>query len=700
MDRPEVYGPVVHTLGFAEAARQGIICDYKVVISVVTSDMVNDHLLKCGEVIVDGDTVKARQVALQIAMQKAVEQYGVSRIFTFHGSVAAASSFTSDGGEGIRSHLPEFTTMHVSGKMRTSLREDHMKIFRQADKAVMSNARCLTEGVDVPAVDMVAFISPRKSKVDIVQATGRAMRKSDKTGKQFGYVMVPLFVEQAENESIEEALQRTGFSDIWDLLGAMREQDDVLVDIIRQMREDKGRTGGYDESQFRERVEVLGPSVSLDTVRKSINAECLDYLGVSWDERFGELLAYKNEHGHVRVPKTGLTALGAWVSLQRVYRKGDGLASNRTERLDEIGFDWDPGQTDWEEKFGELCSYKTRHGHVNVTRNDEASLSTWVGTLRKSNKKGTLSPAKKDRLDGIGFVWDMFDAEWEKMYEELLAYKVQNGSFDIAANLSGLGGWIANQRRTLRRGKLSSKKKKRLDDVGFEWDPLEKAWEENFSELVAYKDEHGDVDVPQHWHSGLGLWLSSQRQALKNEKLPPERKKRLVAIGLKLDLYGKAWEANYNELVAYRAEHGDINVPKNDSLGLNAWVVGQRQNQKKNKLTPDQTKRLEEIGFDWDPLETIWETKFSELVAYKAEHGDIDIKKNDPNGLNSWIVRQRINRKKGILLSGRQKRLHEIGIVWDPLEKAWESKFNEMVAYKTEHGDIRFRCVDKTATSE
>ncbi|MDO9053665.1 MAG: helicase-related protein [Gallionella sp.] len=186
---------------------------------------------------VAGDTVKARQVALQIALQKAVEKYGVSRIFTFHGSVAAARSFTSGDGEGIRQHLPDFTTQHVSGEMPTSRREDNMKAFRQAEKAVISNARCLTEGVDVPAVDMVAFISPRKSKVDIVQATCRAMRKSP--GKQFGYVMVPLFVEQTADESIEEALQRTGFDDIWDLLGAMREQDEVLTDIIRQMREDK-----------------------------------------------------------------------------------------------------------------------------------------------------------------------------------------------------------------------------------------------------------------------------------------------------------------------------------------------------------------------------------------------------------------------------------------------------------------------------
>jgi hypothetical protein len=77
---------------FREAARRGIICGYKVIISVVTSDMVNDHLLRHGEVIVKGDAVKARHVANQLALQVAVEKHGVSKIFTLHRSVASAAS--------------------------------------------------------------------------------------------------------------------------------------------------------------------------------------------------------------------------------------------------------------------------------------------------------------------------------------------------------------------------------------------------------------------------------------------------------------------------------------------------------------------------------------------------------------------------------------------------------------------------------
>lgn len=602
MDRPEVYGPVIHTLSFAEAARQDIICDYKVVISVVTSEMVNDHVLKHGEVIVGGDTVKARQVALQIALQKAVEKYGVSRIFTFHGSVAAARSFTSDDGEGIRHHLPDFTTLHVSGEMPTARREDQMKAFRQSEKAVISNARCLTEGVDVPAVDMIAFISPRKSKVDIVQATGRAMRKSP--GKEFGYVMVPLFVEQAADESIEEALHRTGFDDVWDLLGAMREQDDVLTDIIRQMREDKGRTGGYDESRFSERVEVLGPNVSLDTIRESITAECLDYLGVSWDERFGELLAYKAEHGNMNVPQRYHTPLGVWVRHQRDSMNIGRLSPKRKCILEEIGFEWDMLSTKWEAMFNELLQYKAEHGHTNVPANWPTYLGTWVTLQRKAKKalsRGMLTPDRKIRLDEIGFIWDALDFNWEERFSELVAYKADHRNVDVPKNWpSGLGTWVSNQRVSEKKGVISPERKARLEEVGFVWDSFDAKWEEWFNELLKYKADYGHINVPRAWPTKLGIWVGIQRKLHNEGAQPSERNKRLDEIGFVWSNFDAQWEALYQELLEYKAKHGNARVPISWPTDLGRWVRTQRKSKKKGEILPERKKRLDEIGFVWE----------------------------------------------------------------------------------------------------
>lgn len=692
MDKPEIYGQVVYTLSFAEAARRGIICDYKVVISVVTSDMVNDHVLKHGEVIVDGDTVKARQVALQIALQKAVEKYEVSRIFTFHGSVAAARSFTSNDGEGIKSHLPDFTALHVSGEMRTSLREDHMKAFRQADKAVMSNARCLTEGVDVPAVDMVAFVSPRKSKVDIVQATGRAMRKSDATGKQFGYVMVPLFVEQTTNESIEDALKRTGFDDVWDLLGAMREQDDVLTDIIREMRQEKGRTGGYDESRFSERVEVVGPSVSLDTIRESITAESLELFGEFWDGKFGELLAYKTKHGDTDVPLRYETNLGAWVVNQRVIRKKGMLSTSRIKQLDEIGFIWDTLDFQWEARFSELLKYMSQHGNMDIPQSDPTGLGQWISNQKSNLKRGELCPERKVKLDEAGFVWNSRDSKWDENFNELLAYKVSYGNVDVPANWStGLGSWVNSQRGRKKRGAITLDQIKRLEEIGFDWNPLTSNWDEMFKELVEYKAINGHTDVPQRPTTALGRWVRGQRDSFKVGRLLPQQKNRLEEIGFVFDTLSSKWDEMFNELLQYKAEHGHANVPINWPTYLGTWVSLQRKAKKassRGMLAPDRMNKLDDIGFIWDALDFEWKMRFNELVAYKSSYENVNVPSDWPSGLGKWISQQRVGNKNGFLSNERKVLLDEIGFIWDSFEEKWEAAFNELLRYKAEHGNV------------
>src|ERR1035438_30619 len=151
--------------------------------------------------------------------------------------------------------------------MPTARRERELRDFRAAARAIVSNARCLTEGVDGPAGDMVAFLSPRRSRVDIVQAIGRAMRKPKDSDKTFGYVLVPVYVEQSKDEAIEDAVVRANFEEVWDVLQSLQEQDEVLAEIIHEMCEERGRTKGFDDSRFRERIVLLGPQINLDRIR-------------------------------------------------------------------------------------------------------------------------------------------------------------------------------------------------------------------------------------------------------------------------------------------------------------------------------------------------------------------------------------------------------------------------------------------------
>ena len=383
MNRPEIYGPVVHTLSFAEAAKDDIICKYKVVISVVTSAMLNQHQLRHGTVLVNGDEVKAQQVANQIALAQAVAEHQLKKIFTFHRNVASARSFTSEGGEGIGTHLPEFAALHVNGAMSTAARDGLMTEFKAARQAVMSNARCLTEGIDVPTVDMVAFLTPKRSKVDIVQAVGRAMRNAP--GKTTGYILVPLYVEQAADESLDAAVARAEFDEVWAVLQALQEQDEVLDDLIHQMQAERRLTKGFNDSRLRERVEVLGPTLTLDKLRRAIATRCLDRLARPWDEMVQVLVAYKKQHCHPRVPKDApapWTELGLWVDHVRALKRWGELSAARQAQLDQLGFCWrvDGETLDSVEGLLNEHEFRKASGLTKIEEYRKQGLITPVGT--------------------------------------------------------------------------------------------------------------------------------------------------------------------------------------------------------------------------------------------------------------------------------------------------------------------------------
>jgi superfamily II DNA or RNA helicase len=605
MDDPKVYGPQCFTLTFSKAANLGIICGYKVIISVITSNQVNNELLSRGLVHVQGDEVLARQVANQIALRDAVAQYGVSKIFTFHSTVKAAASFVAHGSEGIGTHLPEFDALHVSGAMPTAHREKMMQEFRRIDRGVMSNARCLTEGVDVPAVDMVAFLSPKKSKVDIVQAIGRAMRKSP--GKEIGFVLVPLYLEQREGETLEEAVARTNFEEVWDILQSLKEQDEVLADLIREMAEAKGRGKGEKEKPLGDRIDFVGPILSLETLRDSITARTLERLESSWDMNFGKLQTFKQEHGHCRVSQLSKTEglLGRWVSTQRVLHLKGILLAERVTKLESLGFEWDPIASEWERKIRLLEEYKETHGDcLVISRHHE--LGHWVPWLRTQYSKGKLSKEHIAKLESLGFAWDPLIVKWEIMFNQLLKYKKEHGNCRVVRELEeykDLGVWVAMHRQAYKKNKIPRERISRLEEIGFEWDIYQSDWEEYFSQLVSYHTEYGHCRVPGGWkeNKSLASWVLTQREYYSNGEMSSERIARLEKLGFDWNPRDSDWKRFYEDLKIYKSIHGNCRVPDtyspNPSLGK--WVANQRTRRKKGRMSSEQIVLLEEIHFFW-----------------------------------------------------------------------------------------------------
>lgn len=234
MDDPKDYGDLIYQLSFKEAieAKPPIISDYKIITFGITEPEIeavyNDN--KFIQIKKEIDDIKAREFATALALRKAIKKLGIRNAISFHSSIRRANNFKAQQ-ELISKVYPEYGKLkafHVSGDMPTNQRSSQMREFAES-KGLMTNARCLTEGVDLPAIDCVVFTDPKKSKVDIVQAAGRALRLSP--GKKFGYILIPLIIP--ENENATEAAKDTAFEEIVATIRALATQDSRIIEYLR-----------------------------------------------------------------------------------------------------------------------------------------------------------------------------------------------------------------------------------------------------------------------------------------------------------------------------------------------------------------------------------------------------------------------------------------------------------------------------------
>ncbi len=249
MDDHNLFGPPFHTLTFHEAmsADPPLLTDYQVVVIGVTDREAKALADKAQLVHSEtGLTTDARTLAAQIGLAKAMKKHDLRRIITFHSSVLKARNFTD---ETLPDSLPEVVrhlsrsarpagklwARHISGKTPAGIRQTRIKglgDLPDKTRGIVSNCQCLGEGVDVPALDGVAFIDPKRSTVDIIQAVGRVIRKAK--DKEVGTIVIPVFIDETEEE--DDVLSQSEFRPVWQVLKALRAHDGRLGDELDQLR--------------------------------------------------------------------------------------------------------------------------------------------------------------------------------------------------------------------------------------------------------------------------------------------------------------------------------------------------------------------------------------------------------------------------------------------------------------------------------
>jgi hypothetical protein len=268
----------------------------------------------------------------------------------------------------------------------------------------------------------------------------------------------------------------------------------------------------------------------------------------AWLEMWEELQMYKAKYGHCNVAKDddSNAALATWVGTQRmVWNKNRRslaqiLTQERIDKLNTLDFVWEPYKTKWEHMFSELCLFRNKHGHCNVSKGDtgNVALANWVGTQRQFRKNDRLDGDRIRRLKELGFIWDRYEAKWDEMYIKLQLFKAVHNHCDVRKedhDNRQLSTWVNTNRRARKYGstRLTLEQIRKLDEIGFTWNPFDVAWEEMYETLKIFREKNGHCRVPAIYlkEPQLGRWVRKQRGNRKDDKLSEERIRRLEEIG-------------------------------------------------------------------------------------------------------------------------------------------------------------------------
>ena len=352
MDDAATFGPVAYSYGFGQAVQAGLLADYRVVVIGVTAQELRPLLDR-----VPADAA-LRTLVAQVAILKAMRKYKIDRVVSFHASVKRATDFVNPlSSESLQARSQLVPTaerplhVHTGWIVGTVPAETRARILRRLQEEspfLLANCQCLSEGVDAPAIDGILFVDPKKSLVQIVQATGRALRLH---GDKVSHVVLPLYLGETDFVDVS----KTNFDVIWTVLHALRSHDGTLAAELDRLRTHLGDPEATDAAEamdrYRKRVIVDLPlpaktaaAVAQDLYVRMIRAASSDFY-----ERLGILRAFVRANGwakvHQKLEVNG-RPLGTWIRYWR-DRRGE-LARYQREALESIeGWRWQdrPRQT-------------------------------------------------------------------------------------------------------------------------------------------------------------------------------------------------------------------------------------------------------------------------------------------------------------------------------------------------------------------
>lgn len=560
MDDPRLFGPVAHTVTFRQAIDAGLLVDYQVLV------IAGEEHERAGDQR-GPTTVPASLIA-------GVDRHGIRRVLSFHGRVAKAAAFaeavdcaSTRDGTGIRAR-------HLSGAMPTEERARTLGWLAGGggqQVRLVASARCLTEGIDVPAVDAVLFADQRSSVVDIIQAIGRVLRPSP--GKTRGTIIIPVTLPAAGDD--DTTLSTSPYAHVWAVLRGLRAHDERLaveLDRLTRAVTRVGNRGGWRP----ERIDFqLPPGVDEQELRLRLVQEA----GSAWERYYATFEDWAITHNGKRVPR--LTAhrnvrIGEWAFSQRTAHTSGMLPAERARRLEQIpGWYWDRRSAEWDASYAIAKRVAVPRGTVIDNDSGESAyiglhsdgyprrrLGVWLAEQRQLYRDGMLDADQARQLELLpGWRWDGGLAGEDPAMVQALRVFVE---FERHANVPDdhvedglrLGAWCWAVRRRKATGRLQpaledeivaatpAMHTKRSAGVRWLWHTGETQWRLGYFALRHFTDREGHacpkfsvVEELPDTTIRLGQWCALQRWRYHRGELEDAKRDLLAALP------GWQWEA-------------------------------------------------------------------------------------------------------------------------------------------------------------
>ena len=602
MDDEGLFGPTVFFLPLGEAVRRELLAQFQIVVLEL-----RDQELKAAELRGEdkhSEVVRGkRMAALQTAVLEAMAEHDLKTLISFHHRTMEAQAWAA-GLPGVARKLhADDPRRHVEpGRVWANwLHGEHEADHRRAvlrefgegidlrglpvHRAVLSNCKVLSEGVDVPSVDSIAIIDPKGSVVDIVQAIGRALRQKPKQGK-LATILVPVILD--EDERPEDMYASGDWRPLVSVLAALRAHDAKMVEMLAIPQElshpvEPSEWIGEEPAEGEEEDRLLLRfSTQRDpaTIRRFVNMQVINPLKESWARGYAAAVRYRQQYGDLRVPLNyrepeSNAPLGRWISEQRTeYAAGrlqdDDMGRKRVKWLNELGMVWNAPDLAWEENLAAARAYFAEHGTLCAPQTAAAEgkpVGQWLTNLRRPGGLGKdpeRAARRAAQLAGIDPDWNPrepgkgWSVDWQRMFAKLQTCLDDGSDLQHVTPGTMVGGedvgrWLDRQRQAW--GELNDEQRRRLEVLGVT--PTEAApattvpaggaraaaWQRGLTAARQYREREGTLDGVSRKHIEtviddqgvtevkLGVWLTNQKT--RRASLTPERATALNELGIR-----------------------------------------------------------------------------------------------------------------------------------------------------------------------